>query len=244
MAGLPFLLPAGAFSQSFGSLWVKTVPRGAEILINGRNVGKSPIILEGVGTGTVRVKARYESYRPWGRSVKVEPDSRSKVVLILAKDPTWRAQDTTSANVLAKKQEKTTPPQPKPGPEVARKRLSPEPEQKKEKTPPPPVGITVKQLTPVTETKPVPLSKAEPDPPKVQGKYLLSVGCFSSIRSAERRMAKLMKISLPAHRKSARRGKLQCVSVGPFTSRKAAQDAAQMARTKAGVRQTSIRKLR
>lgn len=78
--------PSIAAEDSMGSLKVKTIPRGAEIIINGRHVGKSPLLLDPFKTGTARVKARLPGYRPWDNSIRVRLGERSEMVLILARE--------------------------------------------------------------------------------------------------------------------------------------------------------------
>ena len=78
--------PEAVIAEQTGSLLVKTIPRGAEILLNGRSMGTAPLLLQGVPTGTTRLKAHHSGYRPWGKVVRIKPGERHEVILILARE--------------------------------------------------------------------------------------------------------------------------------------------------------------
>jgi hypothetical protein len=68
-----------------GSLLVKVIPRGAEVLINDQVVGMAPVIINNIRPGRVRVQARLPGYRPWGKSLTVLDTEKNVVTLILAR---------------------------------------------------------------------------------------------------------------------------------------------------------------
>ncbi|MBF0357314.1 MAG: PEGA domain-containing protein [Magnetococcales bacterium] len=68
-----------------GSLLVKVIPRGAEVVINDRVVGKAPLLLTKVPKGKVWVQARLNGYRTWGKSVDISESEKNTVTLILAR---------------------------------------------------------------------------------------------------------------------------------------------------------------
>jgi hypothetical protein len=68
-----------------GSLLVKVIPRGAEVLINDQVVGNAPILIKNIRPGRVRVQARLPGYRSWGKSIMVLELEKNVVTLILAK---------------------------------------------------------------------------------------------------------------------------------------------------------------
>ncbi|MEO5378733.1 MAG: PEGA domain-containing protein [Magnetococcus sp. DMHC-6] len=78
------IFPVAAWSEASGALIIKTIPRGAEILLNDRPIGIAPILVQGVPPGTIQIKAHHPGYRPWSKTVQVIPGEETKVTLVLA----------------------------------------------------------------------------------------------------------------------------------------------------------------
>ncbi|MBF0194812.1 MAG: PEGA domain-containing protein [Magnetococcales bacterium] len=68
-----------------GSLLVKVIPRGAEVMIKDRVVGKAPVLINNIRPGRVWVQARLPGYRMWGKNVMVLETEKNVVTLILAR---------------------------------------------------------------------------------------------------------------------------------------------------------------
>jgi hypothetical protein len=68
-----------------GSLLVKVIPRGAEVMIKDRVVGKAPVLINNIRAGRVWVQARLPGYRLWGKNVMVLETEKNVVTLILAR---------------------------------------------------------------------------------------------------------------------------------------------------------------
>ncbi len=84
---LALVLPrtAETVEPARGSLLVKVIPRGAEVLINDNVVGTAPVLVKNLRPGRVRVQARLPGYRSWGKDVMVLELEKNAVTLILAR---------------------------------------------------------------------------------------------------------------------------------------------------------------
>ena len=68
-----------------GSLLIKVIPRGAEVMIKDRVVGEAPVLIKNIRPGRVWVQARLPCYRLWGKNVMVLETEQNVVTLILAR---------------------------------------------------------------------------------------------------------------------------------------------------------------
>jgi hypothetical protein len=66
-----------------GVLAVSSQPEGAEVLLNGTPVGRTPIILDGVPAGSHVIVVRQDGYVSWSSSIRVVADQRTLVSSIL-----------------------------------------------------------------------------------------------------------------------------------------------------------------
>ncbi len=66
-----------------GSLLVESRPTGAQVTVDGRVVGRTPLILADVAAGSHRIGLQLPSYRPWATSLTVEGGVRTRVAASL-----------------------------------------------------------------------------------------------------------------------------------------------------------------
>jgi hypothetical protein len=66
-----------------GALAVDSRPRGAEVLLDGRRVGMTPLLLNDVPSGTHAVRIVLPDYRRWATSVSVTAGARARVAASL-----------------------------------------------------------------------------------------------------------------------------------------------------------------
>jgi hypothetical protein len=59
-----------------GALVVSSTPDGAQVLVNGRAMGQTPIVLEELPVGSRAVVLRRDGYSPWSTSVRVVANQR------------------------------------------------------------------------------------------------------------------------------------------------------------------------
>jgi hypothetical protein len=59
-----------------GALVLSSTPEGAQVLINGRAMGQTPIVLEDLPVGSRAVVLRRDGYSPWSTSVRVVANQR------------------------------------------------------------------------------------------------------------------------------------------------------------------------
>lgn len=71
--------PARARSGEAGSILVDSRPSGASVFIDGRLVGRTPVVLPAVAAGEHALHLEHEGYRRWASSVRVTPGEQSKV---------------------------------------------------------------------------------------------------------------------------------------------------------------------
>ncbi len=66
-----------------GILVVDTRPAGAAVLVDGKRVGATPLVLPGVMSGSHRVRLELPGYRPWETTVAIKAGTRSRVTASL-----------------------------------------------------------------------------------------------------------------------------------------------------------------
>jgi len=82
--------PAGAKSESVftGTLSVDSRPRGARVLLNGRFIGTTPLVLSGVRAGSHTVRLERDGFTRWASTVRVVSGQRARVAASLERDRT------------------------------------------------------------------------------------------------------------------------------------------------------------
>jgi hypothetical protein len=58
---------------------VDSLPRGAEVFVNGRSVGTTPLLVPEVPVGSQIVRLQLEDHRTWSTSVRVVAGQQVKV---------------------------------------------------------------------------------------------------------------------------------------------------------------------
>ena len=66
-----------------GSLTLQSYPSGAQVLINGQQMGRTPLRLTNQGIGSRAVKFALDGYEPWSSAVTVTAGRRTDVVATL-----------------------------------------------------------------------------------------------------------------------------------------------------------------
>jgi hypothetical protein len=69
-----------------GSLHVLSRPAGASVLVDGRMVGRTPLVLSGVSAGAHDVRLELAGFRRWSTSVEVRPGARARVAASLEQE--------------------------------------------------------------------------------------------------------------------------------------------------------------
>jgi hypothetical protein len=64
-------------------LEVDSRPAGAQVWVDGRLVGTTPLQVSGVGAGSHEVRLELRGYRPWRTSVSVGRGARARVAASL-----------------------------------------------------------------------------------------------------------------------------------------------------------------
>jgi PEGA domain len=70
---------AAAPTPSRGILEIDSDPQGAQVTVNGRRVGSTPIVLEDAPAGTQLVRVEAQGYQPWAWTARVVANQRSRV---------------------------------------------------------------------------------------------------------------------------------------------------------------------
>ncbi len=84
-------LPAGSWNvitdvfrvSDFGSLVVESFPTGSDVSVDGQAVGRTPLRLDTVEAGSVRVSVSHGGYSSSTRTVVVRPDQTSRLRVLL-----------------------------------------------------------------------------------------------------------------------------------------------------------------
>ncbi len=66
-----------------GSLVVESRPPGARVLVDGREVGTTPVTLETIAPGVHAVRLERDGYQPWATSIRIGPGERARVAASL-----------------------------------------------------------------------------------------------------------------------------------------------------------------
>jgi hypothetical protein len=69
----------GSAVSGWGALQIESRPAGAEVILNGRTVGSTPLVLRSVAAGRHRVQLALPGYRPWWTSVHVDANARTRI---------------------------------------------------------------------------------------------------------------------------------------------------------------------
>ena len=73
----------GTLPRSGGSVAIDSIPPGARVLVDGRPVGSTPLVLEDVPAGTHLVRVEADGYTVWAWTVRVVANQRSRVTVKL-----------------------------------------------------------------------------------------------------------------------------------------------------------------
>ena len=73
----------GTLARSRGSVAIDSIPPGARVLVDGRGVGSTPLVLEDVPAGTRLVRVEADGYPVWAWTVRVVANQRSRVTVKL-----------------------------------------------------------------------------------------------------------------------------------------------------------------
>jgi hypothetical protein len=66
-----------------GSLQIVSRPAGAQVVLDGRVIGRTPLMVPDVGSGRHDVRLELTDFRPWATSVEVTPGRRTRVAASL-----------------------------------------------------------------------------------------------------------------------------------------------------------------
>jgi hypothetical protein len=72
-----------AASAGPGALQILSRPSGAQVAIDGRVVGQTPLVVPDVAAGTHEVRIELPGFRRWATSVQVTPGARARVAASL-----------------------------------------------------------------------------------------------------------------------------------------------------------------
>jgi hypothetical protein len=62
-----------------GTLQIESLPAGAQVILDGRSVGTTPLTLSDVAAGSHSVQIALAGHRGWRTSVSVEPNGHARV---------------------------------------------------------------------------------------------------------------------------------------------------------------------
>jgi len=81
-----FVFVVGGRTPSFdknGKLYVETNPSGAIVWVDGKRIGKTPTILDGLGPGQIKIRAAVEGYESKEAFAEIQPGKDAKITLTL-----------------------------------------------------------------------------------------------------------------------------------------------------------------
>jgi len=70
-----------------GSLVVNSRPSGARVFVNGRSVGRTPLVLRNQTAGSRAVRVALDGYVPWSSAVQVIADTETHLRAELKEQP-------------------------------------------------------------------------------------------------------------------------------------------------------------
>ena len=75
--------PAASAASGRGSLQILSRPSGAAVTLDGRVIGRTPLLISDVRTGRHDVRLELAGFRPWATSVSVGGEARTRVAASL-----------------------------------------------------------------------------------------------------------------------------------------------------------------
>jgi hypothetical protein len=75
----------GATPAPAGSLSVDSRPPGANVFIDGKLAGATPLVVPQIGAGEHAVRLEHDGYQPWSSSVRIVSGERNRVTASLEK---------------------------------------------------------------------------------------------------------------------------------------------------------------
>jgi hypothetical protein len=76
-------MPAAGASKGMGELYILSRPAGARVIVDGRVLGVTPLLLPDVAPGAHAVRIELNGHRPWTDSVQVTAGQRVRVAASL-----------------------------------------------------------------------------------------------------------------------------------------------------------------
>jgi hypothetical protein len=86
-APAPTNTPRPAASGYRGALALTSSPDGAQVVLNGKVVGHTPVVLNNLPVGSRAIVVRRDGYSPWSASVRVIANQRTNVRATLTPTP-------------------------------------------------------------------------------------------------------------------------------------------------------------
>ena len=87
----------------FGVVTLRSDPSGAEVVLNGKEVGHTPLVLENVTPGPLKVEVRLPGYRTGFVDTKLEPRQNLDLPMVKLQPANWPDGKTSWANSLGMK---------------------------------------------------------------------------------------------------------------------------------------------
>jgi hypothetical protein len=75
--------PAASTAAGRGSLHILSRPSGAEVTVDGRVIGRTPLVIADVSSGRHEVRLELAGFRSWATSVRVDAATRTRVAASL-----------------------------------------------------------------------------------------------------------------------------------------------------------------
>jgi hypothetical protein len=79
----PRAAPVDEAASGPGSLNVVSRPSGAEVFVDGRVVGRTPLVISNVPSGAHNVRMQLSGFRRWATTIQVRPGARTRVAASL-----------------------------------------------------------------------------------------------------------------------------------------------------------------
>ena len=73
-------------TEGFGTIEIKSIPRGAKVFLNNSLIGSTPVIAKKVKSGSYILEVRKEGFKPWRKEIQISPKSKNKYFPILEEE--------------------------------------------------------------------------------------------------------------------------------------------------------------
>jgi hypothetical protein len=79
-------LPPTPIKEAFGSVEIKSIPSGSDVLLNNAFIGTTPISAQRIKSGYYFLEIRRRGFKPWRKEIRIPPGAKKEYFPILEEE--------------------------------------------------------------------------------------------------------------------------------------------------------------